>query len=64
MYSLFAKKENAHEEAIWTCDWNKIQDGDDGIVDVIATGGVDDVVKVGNGFYCYIVRHQFRQLRP
>ena len=23
MYSLFAKKESAHEDAIWTCVWGR-----------------------------------------
>ena len=23
MYSLFAKKESAHEDAIWTCAWGR-----------------------------------------
>ncbi len=63
MYSLFAKKENAHEDSIWSVDWGrrivKVQkdrqeDDQDGKedeeeekpVDVVATGGIDDLVKV------------------
>ncbi len=71
MYSLFAKKENAHEDSIWTVDWGRrnitvqVEDDDDNQedndnnqedktkkteenrqVDVVATGGVDDLVKV------------------
>ena len=75
MYSLFSKKESAHEDAIWCVDWKRRpekeevidkeqpegenqEDGDQQPqpketrkypqVDVIATGGVDDVVKVGS----------------
>ena len=69
-YALHSKKENAHEESIWTCAWGKLQLTEDksekendnenngGVagdeikednvttVDIIATGGVDDLVKV------------------
>ena len=64
-YALHSKKENAHEESIWTCAWGRLSlsdegaekenenngnvtnKGDDGsTVDIIATGGVDDLVKV------------------
>ena len=69
-YSLHSKKENAHEESIWTCAWGRLSLTDDksekenenenngGVagdeikednvttVDIIATGGVDDLVKV------------------
>lgn len=63
MYSVYARKESAHEDSIWTCAWGRrtIRSGDpddDGggdsgdkeqetrTVDVLATGGVDDLVKV------------------
>ncbi len=62
MYSLFSKKENAHEDSIWSCAWARAvvseredHDGDPDhekekppveTVDVLATGGVDDTVKV------------------
>ena len=64
-YALHSKKDNAHEESIWTCAWGRLSlsdegaekenenndsvtnKGDDGsTVDIIATGGVDDLVKV------------------
>ena len=63
-YALHSKKENAHEESIWTCAWGRLSLGDEGVekenenngnvkddenvttVDIIATGGVDDLVKV------------------
>ena len=69
-YALHSKKENAHEESIWTCAWGRLSLTDDksekenenenngGVagdeikednvttVDIIATGGVDDLVKV------------------
>ena len=65
---MHSKKENAHEESIWTCAWGRLTLGDEGAekenenngnmkgeekedenvttVDIIATGGVDDLVKV------------------
>ena len=64
MYSLFAKKENAHEDSIWCVDWGRrkvkvpkeVEDENEGeerqpeeeerMVDVVATGGIDDLVKV------------------
>ena len=65
-YALHSKKENAHEESIWTCAWGRLSLNDEGAekenenngsvkndkvddgltVDIIATGGVDDLVKV------------------
>ena len=69
-YALHSKKENAHEESIWTCAWGRLSLTEDksekenenenngGVagdeikednvttVDIIATGGVDDLVKV------------------
>ena len=69
-YALHSKKENAHEESMWTCAWGRLSLGDDEAekenesnenngdaggrkndenattVDIIATGGVDDLVKV------------------
>ena len=69
-YSLRSKRQNAHDESIWTCAWGRlILDGPEKdnlenennsnnteeaneksnerrTADIIATGGVDDLVKV------------------
>ena len=44
MYSLSSKKDNAHEDCIWTCDWGRITtqpniDEDGGDPDTDHAGG-------------------------
>lgn len=60
MYALSVKKENAHNDAIWSCDWGRLTIGsqtEDGIgsppppseeEDIMVTGGIDDMVKIWN----------------
>ena len=60
MYALHTKKESAHNDSIWCCDWRQIkhekETSEEGGMDtqvteveeIIVTGGVDDVVKIWN----------------
>lgn len=57
---MLTRKENTHDDAIWSCVWGRIRkkkdkdpDMDDGVVtghdeevDYIVTGGADDLVKL------------------
>ena len=54
---MFSKKDSAHEDSIWCVDWkrtkndNEEEDGSSSssnAVEVIATGGVEDLVKVSD----------------
>jgi len=67
MYGVQSKRENAHEDSIWSCAWGRrslteehdkgvsSEDGDlqvekervvIGTEDILATGGVDNMVRV------------------
>ena len=59
MYALHTKKEAAHNDSIWCCDWRQIrhvteeaegqmENQETEIEDIVVTGGVDDVVKIWN----------------
>jgi len=45
MYSLITKKEQAHEDSIWSCAWGAKYNTDGGTEHII-TGSVDDTVKI------------------
>ena len=49
MFALHTKKEAAHNDGIWCCDWRQVKDEEeDTVEEIIVTGGVDDVVKIWN----------------
>ena len=62
MYALHTKKEAAHNDSIWCCDWRQIKHVKEAagegegemesqvteVEDIVVTGGVDDVVKIWN----------------
>jgi len=61
MFSLATKKENAHSDCIWACDWGRIRPEppqvEDAVgsppppseeEDLLVTGGIDDVVRLWN----------------
>ena len=49
MYALHTKKESAHNDGIWCCDWKQVKhEEEDTVEEIIVTGGVDDVVKIWN----------------
>ena len=59
MYALHTKKECAHNDSIWCCDWRQVKhvsETEEGgmeasvtdVEELIVTGGVDDVVKIWN----------------
>ena len=49
MYALHTKKEAAHNDGIWCCDWRQVKhEEEDTVEEIIVTGGVDDVVKIWN----------------
>ena len=73
MFSVETKKEGAHTDSIWSCDWgrkryrylfllkhfncgNLLSVSEEGVeptepaeeVDILVTGGIDDMVKVWN----------------
>ena len=52
MYALHTRREAAHNDSIWCCDWKQVrhvkEDETEEVEDIIVTGGVDDVVKIWN----------------
>ena len=49
MFALHTRKEAAHNDGIWCCDWKQLKHEDeDTVEEIIVTGGVDDVVKIWN----------------